>query len=62
MPAIPKGVHVKRSMPSLIGGVFTALAVFVLWILLFGAGSALTIALGVLVAGGLGVWIRLADL
>ena len=62
MPAVPKGIHVKRSMPSLIGGVFTALAVFVLWILLFGAGSALTIALGVLVAGGLGVWIRLADL
>jgi hypothetical protein len=58
MPAVP----VKRSMPSLIGGVFTAIAVFVLWLLLFGAGSVTTIVLGVVVAGGLGAWIRLADL
>jgi hypothetical protein len=58
MPAVP----VKRSMPSLIGGIFTAIAVFVLWLLLFGAGSVTTIALGLVVAGGLGVWIRLADL
>jgi lipoprotein signal peptidase len=58
MPAVP----VKRSMPSLIGGVFTAIAVFVLWLLLFGAGSVTTIALGLVVAGGLGAWIRLADL
>jgi len=58
MPTVP----VKRSMPSLIGGIFTALAVFVLWLLLFGTGSVLTIALGVLIAGGLGTWIRLADL
>jgi len=55
-------VHFKRSMPSLIGGIFTAIAVFVLWLLLFGTGSVVTIALGVLVAGGLGTWIRLADL
>ena len=58
MPAVP----VKWSMPSLIGGVFTAIAVFVLWLLLFGAGSVTTIVLGVVVAGGLGAWIRLADL
>lgn len=58
MPAVP----VKRSMPSLIGGVFTAIAVFVLWLLLFGAGSVVTIALGLVVAAGLGAWIRLADL
>jgi hypothetical protein len=49
-------------MPSLIGGIFTAIAVFVLWLLLFGAGSLVTIALGLVVAGGLGAWIRLADL
>jgi hypothetical protein len=49
-------------MPSLIGGIFTALAVFVLWLLLFGAGSVAMVALGVIVAGGLGTWIRLADL
>jgi hypothetical protein len=49
-------------MPSLIGGIFTAIAVFVLWLLLFGTSSIVTIAVGVVVAGGLGVWIRLADL
>ena len=53
--------HVKRSMPSLIGGIFTAIAVFVLWLLLFGTGLP-AIVLGVIVAGGLGTWIRLADL
>ncbi|HYM72179.1 MAG TPA: hypothetical protein VET89_04295 [Stellaceae bacterium] len=58
MPAVP----VKRSMPSLIGGIFTAIAVFVLWLLLFGTGSVLTIVLGLVIAGGLGTWIRLADL
>ena len=62
MPAIPRGATVKRSMPSLIGGIFTAIAVFVLWLLLFGTSSIVTIAVGVVVAGGLGVWIRLADL
>jgi hypothetical protein len=55
-------IRVKRSMPSLIGGIFTAIVAFVLWLLLFGAGSVAMIALGVLVAGGLGTWIRLADL
>jgi len=55
-------VRVKRSMPSLIGGVFTAVVVFVLWLLLFGAASSVTIGLGALVAIGLGAWIRLADL
>ena len=55
-------VRVKRSMPSLIGGIFTAIVVFVLWLLLFGTASALTISLGALVAIGLGAWIRLADL
>lgn len=54
--------HLKRSMPSLIGGIFTALAVFVLWLLLFGTDSIAVMALGVLVAAGLGIWIRLADL
>jgi lipoprotein signal peptidase len=58
MPA----VTVKRSMPSLIGGIFTAIAVFVLWLLLFGTDSVVTVALGIIVAGGLGTWIRLADL
>jgi len=53
--------RVKRSMPSLIGGIFSAVVAFVLWLLLFGTGSA-AIALGAFVAIGLGTWIRLADL
>ena len=55
-------VHVKRALPSLIGGIFTAIVAFVLWLLLFGAGSLPLIALGALIAIGLGAWIRLADL
>ena len=54
--------HVKRALPSLIGGIFTAIVAFVLWLLLFGTGSIAMIALGALVAIGLGLWIRLADL
>jgi hypothetical protein len=54
--------HLKRSMPSLIGGIFSGIVAFVLWLLLFGTGSALMIILGALVAIALGTWIRLADL
>jgi hypothetical protein len=62
MAVAPREINVKRSMPSLIGGIFTAVVVFALWLLLFGTASALTIGLGALVAIGLGTWIRLADL
>jgi hypothetical protein len=54
--------HLKRSMPSLIGGIFSGIVVFVLWLLLFGTGSLAMIVLGALIAGALGTWIRLADL
>ena len=54
--------HVKRAMPSLIGGIFSAVVAFVLWLLLFGTASIPLIALGALVAVALGTWIRLADL
>ena len=54
--------HVKRSMPSLIGGIFSAVVVFVLWLLLFGTDSVAVIAAGAVVAIALGTWIRLADL
>ena len=54
--------RVKRSIPSLIGGIFTAIVVFVLWLLLFGTANAAMIGLGAVVAIGLGAWIRLADL
>jgi len=56
------GAHLKRSMPSLIGGIFSAIVVFVLWLLLFGTGSVPMVALGLILAGALGTWIRLADL
>jgi hypothetical protein len=58
MPDAP----VKRALPSLIGGIFTAIVAFALWLLLFGTANAAMIGLGALVAIGLGVWIRLADL
>jgi hypothetical protein len=54
--------RVKRSMPSLIGGIFSAIVAFVLWLLLFGTGSVAMIGLGALIAIALGTWIRLADL
>ena len=54
--------HLKRSMPSLIGGIFSGIVAFVLWLLLFGAGSVTMIVLGLIVAAALGTWIRLADL
>ena len=54
--------HVKRALPSLIGGIFTAIVAFVLWLLLFGTGSIPLVALGTVIAIGLGAWIRLADL
>jgi hypothetical protein len=54
--------HLKRSMPSLIGGVFSGIVAFVLWLLLFGTSSVLTVLLGALIAIALGTWIRLADL
>jgi hypothetical protein len=54
--------HLKRSMPSLIGGIFTAIVIFVLWLLLFGIASVPMIALGLIIASGIGVWVRLADL
>jgi hypothetical protein len=49
-------------MPSLIGGIFSGIVAFVLWLLLFGTSSALMIIIGALVAVALGTWIRLADL
>ena len=54
--------HLKRSMPSLIGGILSGIVVFGLWLLLFGTGSVGVTVLGVLIAAALGIWIRLADL
>ena len=54
--------HLKRSMPSLIGGIFSGVVVFVLWLLLFGTGNLPLVALGLVLSIALGTWIRLADL
>ena len=54
--------HLKRSMPSLIGGIFSGIVVFVLWLLLLGTGSIGMIVLGLVISVALGTWIRLADL
>jgi hypothetical protein len=62
MAEVPREIGVKRALPSLIGGIFTAIVAFVLWLLLFGTGSIPLVALGALIAIGLGAWIRLADL
>lgn len=55
-------IRVKRSMPSLIGGVFTGIVVFVLWLLLFGTAGIPLVALGAVIALAIGSWVRLADL
>jgi hypothetical protein len=62
MAAVPTESGVKRSMPSLIGGIFTAIVVLVLWLLLFGTTSIPMVVFGIVVAAALGTWIRLADL
>jgi hypothetical protein len=54
--------HLKRSMPSLIGGIFSGVVAFVLWLLIFGTASIPMVALGAVISIALGTWIRLADL
>ena len=62
MAQAPREISVKRTMPSLIGGIFSGVVAFVLWLLLFDTVSIAMIALGAVVAIALGTWIRLADL
>ncbi|HVC56096.1 MAG TPA: hypothetical protein VND95_09075 [Stellaceae bacterium] len=62
MSEAARGTGARRALPSLIGGIFTAIVVFVQWLLLFGTASIAMVALGVVVAAALGTWIRLADL
>ena len=58
-PAAPLAIS---TMPSLVGGIFSAIVVFVIWLLLFGTGSVPVLLLGLLLSAALGAWIRLADL
>ena len=58
-------VRVKTGKASLIGGIAVGLAVFVLWVAIaheLAADGPAVIVAGVLVATGVGGWIRVADL
>jgi hypothetical protein len=62
---MPQVTRLKRSPASLFGAFVIALGVFVLWLLVsreLAVTSALTLALGAVVAAAIGVWIRVADL
>jgi hypothetical protein len=52
---------VKRSGASLVGGIAIGIGVFILWSLHAGTGATAVIA-GLVVAGAVGGWVRLADL
>jgi hypothetical protein len=56
---------IKTGRASLIGGIAVAVASFVLWFAIsheLGADTTAVLILGLLVAGGIGTWIRVADL
>jgi hypothetical protein len=64
--AAPK-VPVKRNIASLVGGIAIAVGVFILWLLVAGElgyapGGLPVILTGLIAAGVVGGWIRLADL
>ena len=57
--------RIKPGRASLIGGIAVSVASFVLWAAVaheLGANTYAILALGVVVAAGVGTWIRLADL
>jgi hypothetical protein len=57
--------RIKQGKASLIGGIAVGFAVLVLWTAIaheLAADTIPTLAAGVLVAGGIATWIRLADL
>lgn len=60
--ARPAPGGLKRSRASLIGGVACGGAVFILYLLLAGAPSALNVGIGAVIGLALGAWVRLADL
>jgi len=56
---------IKPGKASLFGGIAVSVAVFVLWMAVsheLGAAGAPIILSGLLVAAGIGAWIRIADL
>ena len=54
--------RLKRSQASLFGGVACGIGAFILYLLLAGSGSLLHVAIGLIIGGALGAWVRLADL
>jgi hypothetical protein len=57
--------RIKQGKSSLVGGIAVGIAALVLWTAIaheLAADSVLTIVVGLLVAGGVGAWIRIADL
>jgi hypothetical protein len=57
--------RIKSGPASLIGGIAVAIASFVLWFAVMhelAVDSTPVLAVGVLVAAGIGFWIRVADL
>jgi hypothetical protein len=57
--------RIKPGRASLIGGIAVALASFVLWAAVaheLGADTTGTLVVGLVVACGIGTWIRVADL
>ncbi|HEX2943405.1 MAG TPA: hypothetical protein VHO91_20290 [Rhodopila sp.] len=58
-------VRIKSGKASLIGGIVVGIATFALWVACareLGAATAPWLAVGALVAAGIGTWIRVADL
>jgi hypothetical protein len=56
---------IKTGRASLIGGIAVAVASFVLWFAIsheLGVDTVVVLVMGVVVAGGIGTWIRVADL
>ena len=54
--------RLKRSQASLFGGIASGVGVCILCVLLLGGPSPLNLAVGLVIGGALGVWVRLADL
>jgi hypothetical protein len=52
----------KRSTASLIGGIAVGIFVLALWLLLAGDATPMAVASGLVIAGLIGTWVRLADL
>ncbi len=64
-PMTPPRASIKPGRASLIGGIAVAVASFILWTAVtreLGAGGIAMLALGLVVAAGIGAWIRAADL